>query len=153
MPLTAKGNEIKAALVKEYGEKKGENVLYAGKNSGKFTGIDSMSMNTPGFGALADAVDKLNRGVDSIGQRMDALGRKDMDAGGAGQGGTRKRLYPAYSDKELEKFVAEGVTPNRPQQTVDKMKEELAARKSGASKPYVVPQIGGGKPQTKVGRM
>jgi hypothetical protein len=41
MPLTAKGTEIKAALTKEYGEKKGESVLYAGKNKGTFTGIDS----------------------------------------------------------------------------------------------------------------
>ena len=43
MPLTAKGEEIKASLVKEYGEKKGTSVLYAGKNSGRFTGIDSAS--------------------------------------------------------------------------------------------------------------
>lgn len=41
MPLTAKGEEIKTALVKEYGEKKGEQVLYAGKNKGTFTGIDN----------------------------------------------------------------------------------------------------------------
>jgi len=41
MPLTAKGEKIEKALVKEYGEKKGEQVLYAGKNKGTFTGIDS----------------------------------------------------------------------------------------------------------------
>jgi hypothetical protein len=42
MPLTAKGNEIKAALTKEYGsEAKAKQVLYAGKNKGTFTGIDS----------------------------------------------------------------------------------------------------------------
>ena len=40
MPLTAKGEEIKAALEKEYGAKKGEQVLYAGRNKGTFTGID-----------------------------------------------------------------------------------------------------------------
>ena len=40
MPLTKKGEEIKSALVKEYGEKKGTSILYAGKNSGKFTGIN-----------------------------------------------------------------------------------------------------------------
>jgi len=45
MPLTAKGEEIKAALVKEYGEKKGEQVLYAGKNKGTFTGIDSAKLD------------------------------------------------------------------------------------------------------------
>ncbi len=42
MPLTRKGEEIKTALVKEYGEKKGEQVLYAGKNKGTFAGIDSL---------------------------------------------------------------------------------------------------------------
>jgi len=40
MPLTHKGEEIKKALTKEYGAKKGEQVLYAGKNKGTFTGID-----------------------------------------------------------------------------------------------------------------
>ena len=40
MPLTAKGAEVKSALTKEYGEKKGESVLYAMKNSGKLSGFD-----------------------------------------------------------------------------------------------------------------
>jgi len=41
MPLTHKGKEIESNLKKEYGDKKGEEVLYAGKNKGTFTGIDS----------------------------------------------------------------------------------------------------------------
>ena len=41
MPLTHKGAAIRAALTKEYGAKKGEQVLYAGKNKGTFTGIDA----------------------------------------------------------------------------------------------------------------
>jgi hypothetical protein len=41
MPLTPKGEEIKQALTEEYGEKKGEQVLYAGKNAGTFKGIDA----------------------------------------------------------------------------------------------------------------
>lgn len=40
MPLTKKGREIETALEKEYGKEKGEQVLYAGKNKGTFTGID-----------------------------------------------------------------------------------------------------------------
>lgn len=40
MPLTPKGEEIKKALQEEYGKEKGEQVLYAGKNKGTFTGID-----------------------------------------------------------------------------------------------------------------
>jgi hypothetical protein len=43
VPLTEKGREIKSALVEEYGEKKGEQVLYAGKNKGTFTGIDGFN--------------------------------------------------------------------------------------------------------------
>jgi len=46
VPLTAKGEKIKQALVKEYGEKKGTSVLYAGKNSGRFTGIDSAKLDS-----------------------------------------------------------------------------------------------------------
>jgi hypothetical protein len=41
MPLTAKGMEIKKALTGEYGAEKGEQILYAGKNKGTFTGIDA----------------------------------------------------------------------------------------------------------------
>jgi hypothetical protein len=101
---------------------------------------------------LADAVKALNDGVSKLSSRMDALGRKDMDAGSSGRPG-RKKLYPSYTNDDLAKFISEGVTPMRPQATVDKMKEELAARKSGESKTFVTPQIEGGKPQTKVGRM
>lgn len=39
MPLTAKGETIKAAMTKEYGEKKGESVFYAMENAGKLHGI------------------------------------------------------------------------------------------------------------------
>ena len=61
MPLTAKGTEIKAALTKEYGEKKGESVLYAGKNKGTFTGIDS------------DKVDHIMDAVSELAHRFDAM--------------------------------------------------------------------------------
>ena len=41
MPLTAKGEKIKAAMEKTYGsEKKAEQVLYASKNAGRISGID-----------------------------------------------------------------------------------------------------------------
>jgi hypothetical protein len=40
MPLTSKGKEIKAAMTKEYGAKKGERVFYASKNAGKISGVD-----------------------------------------------------------------------------------------------------------------
>jgi hypothetical protein len=63
MPLTAKGEEIKAALVKEYGAKKGEQVLYAGKNKGTFSGIDANPVD--GY------MDSVRRG-DSAGMRQHA---------------------------------------------------------------------------------
>lgn len=41
MPLTSKGSEIKSAMQKEYGEKKGEQVFYASRNKGTITGVDA----------------------------------------------------------------------------------------------------------------
>lgn len=39
MPLTKKGLKIRAALEKEYGKRKGEEVFYAMENSGKIKGV------------------------------------------------------------------------------------------------------------------
>ena len=39
MPLTAKGEKIKAAMDREYGGKKGAAVFYASANSGKIKGV------------------------------------------------------------------------------------------------------------------
>lgn len=61
MPLTAKGEKIKSALTKEYGEKKGEGVLYAGKNKGTFTGIDSGKIDS-----IMDAVSNLAHRFDAM---------------------------------------------------------------------------------------
>jgi hypothetical protein len=61
VPLTAKGEEIKSALEKEYGEKAGERVLYAGKNKGTFTGIDADTMMR-----LADAINNLQQRFDAM---------------------------------------------------------------------------------------
>jgi len=41
MPLTKKGNRIKAAMSAEYGGKKGERVFYASKNAGKIKGVEN----------------------------------------------------------------------------------------------------------------
>lgn len=40
MPLTPKGEKIKSAMTKEYGEKKGTSVFYASKNAGKIKGVE-----------------------------------------------------------------------------------------------------------------
>jgi len=39
MPLTDKGRKVMAAMKKEYGDKKGEEVFYASSNAGKITGV------------------------------------------------------------------------------------------------------------------
>ena len=39
MPLNAKGKKIKAAMVKEYGPKKGKQVFYASENKGNIKGV------------------------------------------------------------------------------------------------------------------
>lgn len=40
MPLTKKGEEIKKAMDKEYGDKKGKEVFYASKNKGTIKGVE-----------------------------------------------------------------------------------------------------------------
>jgi hypothetical protein len=69
VPLTHKGRTIKKALVKEYGKKRGTSILFAGKNSGKFTGIDADAHNVKGY--------------------MDACARGDSAAIAAWQNGKR----------------------------------------------------------------
>jgi len=49
MPLTAKGEEIKSAMSKQYGAKKGEEVFYASKNKGTISGVDSMQRDDAEF--------------------------------------------------------------------------------------------------------
>ncbi len=43
MPLTEKGKKIKAAMKKQYGAKKGEQVFYASQQKGIITGTDIKS--------------------------------------------------------------------------------------------------------------
>lgn len=43
MPLTKKGKKIKAAMEKQYGAKKGEQVFYASQQKGTITGTDIQS--------------------------------------------------------------------------------------------------------------
>ena len=39
MPLTAKGKKVKAAMRREYGDKKGERVFYASANKGTISRV------------------------------------------------------------------------------------------------------------------
>lgn len=47
MPLTQKGQQIKANMVRKYGEKKGTEVFYASRNAGTISGVDRVP---PGSG-------------------------------------------------------------------------------------------------------
>lgn len=40
-PLTSKGAEIRRAMEREYGKKKGESVFYASRNKGTISGVDA----------------------------------------------------------------------------------------------------------------
>jgi len=59
-------------------------------------------------------------------------------------------MYPAYTTDELVNRLE---TKGLDGATRKEMEEEVEARRSGASKQYVVPQIEGGKPVNKIGRM
>jgi len=39
MPLSKKGRKIKAAMIKQYGHKKGTSVFYASAKAGKIKGV------------------------------------------------------------------------------------------------------------------
>ncbi len=82
MPLTAKGEEIKSALEKEYGTEKGERVLYAGKNKGTFTGIDSARtdaiVSPPEYKRLVKARDNAKSALTALYQRQ-AAGEKGLN--------------------------------------------------------------------------
>jgi len=43
MPLSAKGEKIKAAMQRQYGKERGTSVFYASKNKGTISGVDSRS--------------------------------------------------------------------------------------------------------------
>lgn len=71
MPLSHKGEVIKKALQSEYGKSRGEKILYAGKNAGTFTGIDSR----------ADALTKCADALNKVTNRFDALMSRKIPKG------------------------------------------------------------------------
>ena len=75
MPLTSKGETIKSALQEEYGKERGEKILYAGKNKGTFTGIDSIPAGLDRRQSAAElkaVVDALGCAADELCTRFDA---------------------------------------------------------------------------------
>ena len=50
MPLTAKGEKIKAAMEREYGKDKGDRVFYASANKGTIKGVEpAIKANNSGY--------------------------------------------------------------------------------------------------------
>lgn len=71
MPLTAKGEEILKSMEKTYGsEGKAEQVLFASKNAGKITGIDSSKLDR-----VADAIVNIHDRMDKLQARKDAASK------------------------------------------------------------------------------
>lgn len=67
MPLTEKGQSIKANMQKEYGEKKGEEVFYASRNKGTISGVDrkdSVVTIPSGAGAVSEQLARHGRLAD-----------------------------------------------------------------------------------------
>jgi hypothetical protein len=48
VPLTKKGSKIKSAMVKQYGEKKAQEMFYASRNKGTIKGVDPESSKKKG---------------------------------------------------------------------------------------------------------
>src|SRR5208282_6331526 len=89
------GRTIEAALQKEYGEKKGESILYAGKNKGTFSGIDS----APGADAASSSAWSTCFGHDCW-----KMGKDD----GMGMGSDPSSSIPAAASEEDRGGMIEG---------------------------------------------
>ena len=68
MPMTKKGRDIMAAMKKEYGPKRGEQVFYASKNKGTIRGVERMM----GGGMVHSSA---SRRADGIAQKGKTKGR------------------------------------------------------------------------------
>lgn len=132
MPLSEKGQSILKAMEKTYGNKeKAERVLYASANKGTITGIHDDQAITDAMAACADAMSAACDAIEGLNRRIDAYTARRADA----------RKFPSHTTKELEESLARN--PDSPQ--AEAIKAEIAARKSGESKPRITPQVGWGR--------
>jgi hypothetical protein len=90
MPLTEKGEKIKAAMVSKYGSEKGEEVFYASKNKGTISGVDDEHLNNhPGKDIKPDdnqhmgftsgqavEIKHLSEACDALSSRIDAFEKR-----------------------------------------------------------------------------
>lgn len=107
MPLTGKGTEILKSMEKTYGKENAERVLYASKNKGTITGIDSIADDCQ---AVADQVESLNRRMDAMDARAaaDATGPGAADVEQAAFGWNMK-AKTSEQLRELEQEHATGL--------------------------------------------
>ena len=61
MPLTAKGSKIKAAMKKQYGAEKGEDVFYAAANKGTIKGVEKKQKLAKGGAARKASKSKVSK--------------------------------------------------------------------------------------------
>jgi hypothetical protein len=71
MPLTEKGEKIKGAMERQYGEEKGEKIFYASRNKGTISGVDSMTLRT--------RVDEIAIKADALTHRLDTFFKRRAD--------------------------------------------------------------------------
>ena len=98
MPLTSKGEEIKSNMEKEYGPKKGDQVLYASKNAGSISGIDAgmdLGDQTATGGGFAFPRAQLQKSEPKIREPLTSVTGADADAAPMPIGETRD-IEPAY---------------------------------------------------------
>jgi hypothetical protein len=127
MPLNKKGEEIRAAMRKQYGAEKGDRIFYASVNSGKITGVDEeiaadnytapYRANRWGVGSgLAQDRALLGVSRSCISTPVFALDRSSVRAYDANNWlhiGISKATVNPYYGREIPKYKELGLDPNK----------------------------------------
>ena len=100
MPLTSKGKKIKAAMVAQYGQKKGTSVFYASINKGNVKGAEKGGGKVSAAQMAEDEVGRarLPSSVRASYQRSGMSGGAAV--GGSGQGYGGKVMHPMMHAKK-----------------------------------------------------
>jgi hypothetical protein len=98
MPLTDKGDKIKGAMEKQYGDKEGEQVFYASKNKGVISGVDEagkMAVAAARFDDLRDETHALSKRLDDCAATDDRSSEGHEEAAAALPEGAEKTFHKA----------------------------------------------------------
>lgn len=93
-----------------------------------------------------EMINEREKACNSLETQLESTESKRIQENTMDGGHKSARKYPSYTLEQLEAFVAEGGSN-------PVMVQEIADCKAGTSKILVVPQIEGGKPNPKVGRL